>query len=277
MKVRILFNLSLKLTTQGQIVSPGTDRESGIFSVDGTFFPDFIPNSLIPSLDRFGETDPTANITQDYIQYGAFDFNLTDGDFGLIDQFNSQNGMQYTDLYHGLAEPPDEYDGDSGVAIGAEAYRRSSLSTWRPAHEDHGFADQENLSVPTSIDSPESRTTASRQILSERLSQSSRDLIFGMVLEASRRVDMTRIMKSFPSANLLDSLVQSFFELHQQQIDTWVHGPTFRPSQEDPETLAAFAASGAVRSPVPTLRKLGYALMEVVRRQFPLKVSPPLF
>lgn len=235
---------------------------------------------MIPSLSRFGEADPT-NIAQEYIHYGAFDrnlqfdFNLTDGDFGLIDQFNSQNGLQYTDLYHELAEPADGYDGDSGVAIGAEAYRRSSLSTWRPVHEDHGFVDQENLSVPQSIDSPESRTASSRQVLSERLPQSSRDLIFGMILEGSRQVDMTRIMKSFPSTNLLDSLIQSFFELHQQQIDAWVHGPTFQPSQEDPETLAAFAASGAVRSTVPTIRKLGYALMEVVRREFPMKVSIP--
>lgn len=261
-----------------QTVSPLTD-EGGTFSIDGTFFPDFIPDSLIPSLARPSDTDPPLNVAQDYVHYGAFDhnlqfdFNLSDSDFGLIDIFNSRGTLQDTDLHLETAESNDDFDADSGIAIGAEAFRRSSLSAWKPAQEDHALADQENLSVPKSIDSPESGATSDRRILSERLSASNRDLIFGIVLETSKQANMMRIMKSFPSAELLDSLIQSFFERQRAQLDSWVHGPTFQTNQEDPEMLAALAASGAVRSTIPTIRKLGYALMEIVRLHFPMKVG----
>ena len=217
------------------------------------------------------------NLPQEPLDSGLqFDFNLTDGDFGLIDYFNSRGTIHDGYLNNIANGVNDDIDSDSGIALGAEAYRRSSLSTWKPAHEDHALADQENLSVPKSIDSPESNVTSDRQILSERLSPSSRDLIFGIVLQTSQQASMTRIMKSFPSTELLDSLIQSFFEWQRQQLDSWIHGPTFQPSQEDPDILAALAAAGAVRSTIPTIRKLGYALIEIVRLYFPVKVGQML-
>ncbi|KAL2815813.1 hypothetical protein BDW59DRAFT_177515 [Aspergillus cavernicola] len=257
----------------GQTVSPLVDHESGVFSVDGTFFPDFIPDSLV-SLSRPGELDPSVWPPNDYYAHRIYDhnlnfnFDLTDVDFGLIDFYNSRGSAN-------LAPPPDgpndRLDADSGIALGAEAYQRSSLSAWKPAREDHAFADQEDLSVPKSIDSPEASATSERQILSERLSPGSRDLIFGMVLQTSQTANLTRIMKSFPSTQLLDSLIQDYFANQSQQVDSWVHGPTFHPNEESPDIVAVVAAAAAVRSTIPTIRKLGYALMEVVRMQMSLK------
>ncbi|KAI9930238.1 hypothetical protein MW887_012050 [Aspergillus wentii] len=256
----------------------GTDRESGILSIDGTFFPNFIPDSLIPSA-RSGEADPPSTIPQDYAHYGVFDhnlhldFDLTDVDYGLIDFFNNRGAVPEIQPDAGRVDGNnDRFDVDSGIAIGAEAYQRSSLSAWKPTHEDHTFADRVNLSVPKAINSPHSSPTSSRQILSERLLPSSRDLIFGMVLQGTQKDEnLTRIMKSFPNAELLDSLIQSYFECQRHQIDSWIHGPTFRPNSEEPDMLAAVAAAGAVRSPISTIRKLGYALLEIARLQMSVK------
>ncbi|KAL4992698.1 hypothetical protein BDW68DRAFT_193083 [Aspergillus falconensis] len=257
-----------------QTVSPLVDHDSGVFSVDGTFFPEFIPDSLV-SLSRPGELDPSAFPPNDYYAHRLydqnlnFDFDLTEVDFGLIDFYNSRGSANAAPLQ------PDENDRDadrdSGIALGAEAYSRSSLSAWKPVHSDHAFADQNDLSVPKSIDSPEASAQFRHQILSERLSPGSRDLIFGMVLQTSQRANLTRIMKSFPSTELLDSLIQDFFAYQAQQVDSWIHGPTFHPNEESPDMVGIVAAAAAVKSSIPTIRKLGYALMEVVRLQMSLK------
>jgi hypothetical protein len=79
-------------------------------------------------------------------------------------------------------------------------------------------------------------------------------------------------MKSFPSTELLDSLIQDFFARQSEQVDSWIHGPTFHPNEESPDMVGIIAAAGAVKSPIPTIRKLGFALMEVVRLQMSTKV-----
>ncbi|KAJ5765309.1 hypothetical protein N7520_004868 [Penicillium odoratum] len=259
------------VNTQPQIeygVSP-TDQESGIFSVDGTFFPNFFPDSFISSLGRYNDPFDPSSLIPEFTPYGvlenpALDFSLTDGDFGLIDMYNAGSVMPRYEN-----EQQDRFDADSGIGIGAAAYHRSSLSAWKPLQEDRAFIDHENLSVPQVIDSPE--VAADRQILSERLSSSSRDQIFGLVLEISREANLNRIMKSFPSTELLDGLIQQFFENQSHNVVSFIHAPTFRPSGEHASILAALAAAGAVRSPVPTIRKLGYALLEIVRMYMPTK------
>lgn len=211
----------------------------------------------------------------DYAQYGAldnfhFDLTLTDGDFSLIDSYNSQavfptvpdNHMDY------------RYGMDSGVGIGAAAYHRSSLSAYQPAREDHAFDDHENLSVPEVINSPQNNLFFRDIAICERLSPSSRDLILSLILEVSREATLSRIMKSFPGTELLDSLVQQYFQHQINTVESFIHTPTFRTNSEDPGALAVIAAAGAVRSSNPTIRKLGYALNEGVRMHLPTKVCP---
>ncbi|KAJ5354329.1 hypothetical protein N7541_006893 [Penicillium brevicompactum] len=251
-------------------VSPN-DHESGIFSIDGTFFPNFIPDSLIPSLARYSDSDLPGTVS-DYVQYGAldnfhFDLTLTDGDFSLIDSYNSQAVFpsvpdSHMDYRYGI---------DSGVGIGAAAYHRSSLSAYQPAREDHAFDDHENLSVPEVINSPQNNLSFRDTAICERLSPSSRDLILSLILEVSREATLSRIMKSFPGTELLDSLVQQYFEYQINAVESFIHTPTFRTNSEDPGALAVIAAAGAVRSSNPTIRKLGYALNEGVRMHLPTK------
>ncbi|KAJ5984684.1 hypothetical protein N7481_006783 [Penicillium waksmanii] len=256
---------------QQPAVSP-TDQESGIFSVDGTFFPSFIPDSLVSSLNRYNDPFEPSSLIPEFTHYGAleyppFDFNLTDGDFGLIDMYNS--GSIFPNMHENLQQ--DSFDADSGIGIGTEAYNRSSLSAWKPDRGDKAGVDHESLSIPQNINSPEAISTPDQQILCDRLSSSSRDLIFGLVLEISREANLTRIMKSFPSTELLDGLIQQFFERQARSVVSFIHAPTFRPNSEHASILAAMASAAAVHSPIPTIRKLGYALVEIVRLYMPTK------
>ncbi|PYH48928.1 putative C6 and C2H2 transcription factor RegA-like [Aspergillus saccharolyticus JOP 1030-1] len=258
------------LTTSYDAISPSLDHESGIFSIDGTFFPEFIPDSLITSLSR-PDLDPSLNHTQEYA-YGVFDqnipftFDLTEIDFGLIEYFNSQGITNHAPPTIPEA-PNDRADVDNGIALGAEAYKRSSLSAWKPAQSDNAFAHQNDLAVPGTIDSPSASPRSEHKILSERLSAGSRDLMFGMVLQASQKANPLRIMKSFPSTELLDGLIQDYFAYQSRQVDSFIHGPTFWINEQSSDTLTSIAAAAATRSTIPTIRKLGYALLEIVRLQ----------
>ncbi|CAG7936751.1 unnamed protein product [Penicillium olsonii] len=250
-------------------VSP-TDQESAIFSIDGTFFPNFIPDSLIPSLSRYNDCHFPAG--PDYTQYGSldnfhFDLTLTEGDFSLIDFYNSHSIP--TSVPESRADPACGID--SGIGIGAEAYHRSSLSAYKPAREDHAFDDHENLSVPQMMNTPESSVSSTEATLCDRLLPTSRDLVLSLVLEVSREATLSRIVKSFPGTDLLDALIQQYFEHQTHTIGTFIHTSTFRTNSEDPGILAGLAAAGAVRSSNPTIRKLGYALNEGVRMHLPTK------
>jgi hypothetical protein len=196
------------------------------------------------------------------------EFGLTDLDYGLIDFFNT-NGVSQG--IHSNLDSTD--DADSEIALGVDAFHRSSLSAWKPNHRDHAFAEQENLSVSRSvIENTEGNSFHGHQMLCERLSTSSRDLIFGMVLYTSQPGNMTRIIKSFPNTELLDKLIQDYFLFQQQDVCSWIHCPTFQPNNEAPEILAALASAGAALSPISTIRKLGYALMEIARLRIPALV-----
>ena len=117
---------------------------------------------------------------------------------------------------------------DSGIAMGVDAYRRSSLVCWTPGYDDHYCPDQDNLLVPEAIDSQEFVTSPSnRHVLADPLTNRARDLIFGMVMQNCRRADLCRIMSLFPSTELLDNLFHKFYDYHQSETDQWVHVPTF--------------------------------------------------
>lgn len=79
-------------------------------------------------------------------------------------------------------------------------------------------------------------------------------------------------MQCFPSAELLDSLIQDYFLRQRTQLDTWIHGPSMQLNKECPELLLALAAAGAVVSPVEAIQKLGYALLEIARLHLCQKV-----
>ena len=67
-------------------------------------------------------------------------------------------------------------------------------------------------------------------------------------------------------------MLHVFLNSHTNQVSDYIHFPTFKLNEQEPEWIAGAAAAGAVLTPIPTLRKFGYALQESVRIVIPRRV-----
>ena len=227
------------------------------------------PNSLVgPNALEF---IPQA-YERDVFNFGmesSLDFN--DLDIGWMNSQNSRTPMwnynvppeQEDRLDRGQETP----DVRSGINAGAEAFQKS-LWRWKPVQQEHAHSEQVNLSLPYK-DMQNLETRLAPDILDQRIEATSRDRILAMLLSTCDPANVSRVVTSFPSADLLDSLMHLFFRTELSRTDTWIHLPTFRPQVQRPELNGMVVAAGAVLSAVPTVRKLGFAIQEAVRLAIP--------
>jgi hypothetical protein len=151
----------------------------------------------------------------------------------------------------------------SGITAGAEAFERS-LWRWAPQKQEHGYAEQVNLSIPYK-DMQNLETRLAPEMLYHKIEQNSRDQILAMLLSGCQPSEVSRVVTSFPSAEMLNSLMHIFFQSELSRTDSYIHIPTFRPQSQRPEFNGIVVAAGAVLSKVPAVRKLGFAIQEAVR------------
>ncbi|KAF2192018.1 hypothetical protein K469DRAFT_732066 [Zopfia rhizophila CBS 207.26] len=206
----------------------------------------------------------------------SFDWNveLNDLDLGFLDQYNTQIPFNAETPSTDITLSPEQHRSSQtphhGVAVRAEAFRRS---VWRylPQSSLHfGAAEESNLALPeaergNSHSHPEHRINSHRRAIQEYLSQVTRDKILAFVLGTCNAANVPRIVSAFPSVELLDSLLQYFLTSRSHGAKHWLHFPTFSPSRVRPALLAVIIAAGAVLTPDTPLRKLGFALQEASR------------
>jgi len=132
-----------------------------------------------------------------------------------------------------------------------------------PVQQEHAYAEQVNLSLPYK-DMQNLEVRLSPDVLDHRLEQNSRDRILAMLLSTCEPSNVSRVVTSFPSADLLDSLMHLFFRSELPRADSYIHLATFSQYQSS-ELNGIVVAAGAVLSSVPTVRKLGFAIQEAVR------------
>jgi hypothetical protein len=258
-----------------------------MLDIDDSSLADFLRDVIMPtspnSLAAAG-SHSTDFIQQSYysgrdvFNFGmesSLDFN--DIDFGWI---SSQNARQPAWNYGAIPEPERERpvretrtpDVSTGISAGAEAFQKS-IWGWKPVQQDHAHAEQVNLSLPyKDMQSLEPRHGP--DVLDQTLEQISRDEILAMLLSGCKPPNVSRVVTSFPSAELLDSLMHSFFRSEVHRTDSWIHLPTFRVQSQRPILSGIVVAAGAVLSGVPALRKLGFAIQEAVRLAISQIVSP---
>jgi hypothetical protein len=199
---------------------------------------------------------------QTYSSWDVFNFGMesslefNDMDLGWI---NSQNNYAPIGNPHVTFETNDSTvdkgqetpDVQSSISLGAEAFSKS-LWNWLPGQREHGWMELSNLSLPHhEIEGLENRPTPN--MIDHHLEQSSRDAILAMVLNANAQESgIAKVVTSFPSAQLLNSLMHLFFRSEVLKTDSWIHLPTFHPRSQRPEFNGIVVASGAILSPVPT-------------------------
>lgn len=203
------------------------------------------------------------------------DLNLSSGLFGGCGGGRGRGGGGGGDL------PPDEGEfgpkkaANSGssrqLALGIEAFRRSGWS-WAPGKPDqHQQADQNpqhSFSLPDGTD--KRIEPCQRTATGGRISTSSRDRLLGLVFRAHKS---PRGLTGFPSEELLGDLVDTWFHSQLANLDLWIHPGTFQASAAMADKLAGLVAAGAVLTPIAALRRLGFALQEVIRLSIPTRVG----
>lgn len=146
---------------------------------------------------------------------------------------------------------------------------KTSLGNWNPDQLDYLSAEERDLFVH-SKEIPDAKWCPlprhyNDQIFTGKLSFRSRDQIMTMVVNLISPSHVPACVSAFPSSECLERLAKVFLTRHKSEQGTFIHIPTFEPSECDPVLFAACSAAGGVRSTSPIARKYGFALIEVVR------------
>lgn len=144
---------------------------------------------------------------------------------------------------------------------------------WDPKSHDTGYEEQGFLPVSdrdtSSAQFQESRKRLER-VVAEKLEQPGRDRVLAIVLLTCRQSAMAnRVAASFPSVDIMDTLVHIFLAAQACQVDEWIHFPTFKLNEQWPEWIAMAAAMGGALTPISTLRKFDFAVQEAIREWLP--------
>lgn len=246
----------------------------GVLELNGSYFPEFLRKVVADpgSSEPTARSGPTENPNQNFFSQNYADIGIEDGDYGwgadlwysdgLQDAFN----MPYESTFTPYAATMSSTSENSSLAgVGADAFKHSLIGSWTPRPEDSSMMERQNLVAPKNVDTMP-LFTSSKKVPHEPLSLNARDRILGMVLETCPQSAASRIIASFPSAEFLNNCIQYYFcRHHEEQIDSYIHLPTLKPSEQIAELLAMLAGAGAVCTSSSVIRKLGYALQEAVR------------
>ncbi|KAG2001420.1 hypothetical protein GB937_010154 [Aspergillus fischeri] len=242
--------------------------------------PDYIPSGLRDEFTSGLFTDAPSGVRT---PRGSITFGLqTDLDFSMVDlsfleSYNSHVPFEFDEQAPSLSLSGSPYETrETPIQSNPRGTRSMQRLRWRfvPAPQDHGYCEHENLLLPNEATgasslTPQSAEDANSQSTTDQsLDLHSRDKILGIVLSQMKQ-PISAVLSSFPSAQLLDSLIRYYLTAPFSTASTWIHRATFRPRLVCPELLLAMAAAGAVLTPDPSLRKLGFAMQEVVRLQLP--------
>lgn len=105
---------------------------------------------------------------------------------------------------------------------------------------------------------------------------STRYHILDLFLSISTELGNKRILSSFPSVETLNYLLLKDLEHRRDEIDSWIHWPTFDPNTASPELVIGLVISGALRCERAIFWRLGLALLEV-HRQLNTQLVCPIF
>ncbi|KAK5663369.1 hypothetical protein OQA88_3797 [Cercophora sp. LCS_1] len=190
---------------------------------------------------------------------------LKDLDFGLLNHWNVEDALGY--------QQPKQDDSVDMSAMRLKLVKIWTESPWRwnPGKSDTGYTEQSHL--PLSVRDAQGDQGDCRKVgkvIKDQLQSSSRDKILAVILSNCRENSVrARVAASFPSTEAMDSWVHIFLASHLCQVSAWIHYGSFSLNSQWPEWLAIAASQGAVLTPVPTLRRFGFALQEAVRLTIP--------
>ncbi|KAJ4120096.1 hypothetical protein NW768_010379 [Fusarium equiseti] len=204
-----------------------------------------------------------------------FSYNeLDDIDLRFLDSYNTSIPFEIRSIQptpRGAQTPRAASHTDPGepAAMCTEAFQNSHWK-FRPNAKDHAGAEEHNLALPatdSAYPSPESGVALdlNTRVTCAKLEGPARDRILMMVVSSCRSDHLSKAVASFPSAELLDTLLQYYLTSPVSHATAFIHAASLNPNEKRPELIAAMAACGAVLTSDPALSKLGYAIQECLR------------
>jgi hypothetical protein len=244
-----------------------------------------LPNFSDPFSALFSIGIPSGTFTPRGVSGFGFESNieLDDVDLSFLDSYNTEIPFCYGGSPNNVflastpADSTNSAESYRSAALGAQAYEKSYWK-FKPKRQQSGFSEEHNLSLPienSEQDSPESRISLPRRITPEKLDTRTRDGILAVIVGSCKRENLSRALASFPSVDLLDTLLQFYLSSPIARPDSFIHTATLDTRTSRPEFLAAMISCGAVMTSDPALTKLGLAMQESVRIAVPRIVSLP--
>ncbi|ORY66405.1 C6 transcription factor RegA [Pseudomassariella vexata] len=238
-------------------------------------FSDFLRDVLYePSMSTARPEESQGLAVLDFCDNTNYD--LTEIDFGLLDHWNLDGNVNS----QGVTQAATPQTDDSAIDMNHMRQKLVKIWTdspwrWIPDPRDSGYGEHGNLPVPV-------RDTASQKfqesqkrldrVVQEKLDLSSRDRILSIMLQMCQSDTIrTRVASSFPSVDVMDTMTHIYLASHSCSVSGWIHWASFTLNTQWPEWLATAAAGGAVMTPVPTMRRFGFAMQEAVRLAIPAR------
>ncbi|KAH6953774.1 hypothetical protein BKA56DRAFT_648506 [Ilyonectria sp. MPI-CAGE-AT-0026] len=192
---------------------------------------------------------------------------LSDIDLRFLDEYNTNIPFEYGSFSaDGTNSRPDEQgplNQYKPVGMSSESFAKSY---WRfcPATRDSTRADDPG-ECKDQVQYPETPISLDRRVTCKRLSTAARDRILMTLVGTCRPENMPKAFMSFPSVELLDTLLQFYLTSPVSRADSFIHSATFDPNEQSPELLAAMISSASILTIDPALAKLGFAFLEHAR------------
>ncbi|KAK0657331.1 hypothetical protein B0T16DRAFT_401475 [Cercophora newfieldiana] len=192
---------------------------------------------------------------------------LKEIDFGILNDWNVQSSLGVSNMQQ---HQPDEAVNISAIRSRLVKIFAESPWRWTPRKSDTGYTEQSNMSLPSGDASVQDGGRKTDRVIKEKLHSSSRDKILAIILGRCRENSVrAKVASSFPSAEIMDSWIHIFLASQLCQVSAWIHYGSFSLNEQCPEWLAIAASAGAIHTPLPTLRRFGFALQEAVRLSIP--------
>lgn len=158
------------------------------------------------------------------------------------------------------------------------AFERSPW-LWTPTSSDQTLNDQEHISlnegtIPAAFE-PSSPETRFYEFSHCYINTQMRDKMLSLVISVPK-VNTRNL--SFPSLDLLNTIIQVYFAQESNKVDTFIHSATLEPNETLPHLIMAIVSGGSLLISTPAIWKMGLALQEITRHtvaDFVCHISTP--
>lgn len=161
--------------------------------------------------------------------------------------------------------------------LGKAAFSRS-IWQWTPTGKDHSRAEKVDLSLPyADVGIVDNTPTTDGLLSGQNIDRILRDKLLARILSTCSTSTYSTVVMAFPSAELLTSLMHLYLNEQWNQIDSWLHVPTFDIAEQQLELLITMIGAGAIHTTVSAIRKVGLAFQEAAREALAKKVTRSSF